>query len=502
MTAPTLRSTLWLIDRTRVADGRGTCQRMRALGFHLGPNGYGITMKGTKLPLMTGIGLHELFAPILEWCRDHDDVIVQALEAPLVEGETLLLVPREVIRASVKAAQQAYAKVVQLRGFAYLDDEDHKAVVREQNYLLEGLAWAWCLEVLPELLRRGRILEVEHDGTYVFGCTCELGNGIGTKDDHETRGCEGIGIMCRPDFLLETRTTKELEYHEFKSTGMDSITFRDKWEVMMQMFAATLDAERRHGKHVGSIYIHGLVKGKREGEYNPETGDKSGVYRQQSPFCYGFKKAANPPMEVEEWAAAFKYFDEVEQRNRTLGKAYKKTGLWELPDQWVGEGQSKGEVWAEFMPSAVRRKQLIVIGPLDRQTQMVEHFLQECEGEEGRVRDGLWALWECANQILTAATRKDAPAPSYWADVWPHADYQKLLDEVFPRSYECRRWGKRNRCQFEDPCLQREGWADPVGSGKFIERRPHHADELQQAIDRGLLLPEVGAAEDISWEND
>jgi hypothetical protein len=29
-----------------------------------------------------------------------------------------------------------------------------------------------------------------------------------------------------------------------------------------------------------------------------------------------------------------------------------------------------------------------------------------------------------------------------------------------------------------------------------VERRPHHAEELQQAIDRGLLLPEIGVAEE------
>jgi hypothetical protein len=58
----------------------------------------------------------------------------------------------------------------------------------------------------------------------------------------------------------------------------------------------------------------------------------------------------------------------------------------------------------------------------------------------------------------------------------------------------------RNRCVFEDPCLYREGWGDPIGSGRYIERRPHHKDELEQAIGRGLMLPDEGAGEDVDWE--
>lgn len=503
-----MSSPLWLIDRSRVVDGRGFCQRARALGYHLGANGYGIALKATKLPLMTGIATHDGFAPILEWCRDHDAEILAALQAPVpVDQQTgvedLQLVPDEVIRAAVKHAQATYWKVVEQRGFAYLaEDEAVQSVTREQNYLIEGLIWAWCLEVLPEVLRRGRILEVEHDDSYVIDCTCGLGDGIGTKDDHEARDCQGTALMCRPDFLLDTRVTHELEYHEFKTTSMDSITFRDKWEVMVQMFAATLDAERRHGRHVASIYVHGLVKGKREGEYNPDTGKRDGAYRQNSPFCYGYRKPANPPMEAEQWTAQYEYFDEYEQKTKRLGKAWRKTGVWEMDAALVPAGVSRGEFWAKWMPSEARRKQLVVLGPFSRQTQMVEHFVEECKGEEARWREGLWELYGCAEQLLRDAIEQgDRPdAVGYWSTVWPNPEYQALLDRTFPRSYECRRYGGRNRCQFEDPCLKREGWADPVGSGRYIERRPHHKDELEQAIARGLLLAEEGLAEDVEWE--
>lgn len=494
-------STLWLIDRSRIVDGRGFCRRARFHNYHLGPSGYGITLKATKLPLMTGIAGHDGLAPILIWCRDHDGQIRQGLSTPEGQGEGYLPVPLEVVRAATARATAAYWRTVDLRGFAYLrEDEEVKAVTREQCYLIEGLIWAWCLEVLPEILRRGRIVEVEQDDTYVFACTCGLGDGIGTQQDHEARDCDGLGLMCKPDFIVETRQTLELEYHEFKTTSMDGALFRDKWETAAQTFSATLDVERRLGKHVQSVYIHGLVKGKREGDYNPETGKRDGTIRQSSPFCYAYRKPANPPMEREEWKASYEYLDPVEGKVKRLGKAFKKAGVWELPDHAIPAEMSKAEYWVSWMPSEVRRKQLVLLGPFSRQTQMVDHFLAECQGEEAGVREGLWELYDAGQQLLTEAYPQGLQeadlAGVWWEVVWPDPRYHALLDKLFPRSYECRRYGMRNRCQFEDLCFEREGWADPLGSGKFIPRRPHHRMETEQMEARGLALPPEGAAEE------
>lgn len=499
---------IWLIDRSRVVDGRGTCQRARLNNYHLGPHGYGIAMKATKIPLMTGIGGHEGLAPILEWCRDHDDEIVQALNTQglVREGEIAIPVPFDIIRAGVKGAIEAYWKVVTARGFAYLnDDESVKDITREQCYLIEGLIWAWCIEVLPEILRRARIVEVEHDDVYVFGCTCGLGDGILGLGEHSARDCHGIGLMCKPDFLAVTRFTQELEYHEFKTTSLDSPVFRDKWEVQVQMFSATLDAERRHGKHVQSVYIHGLIKGRRQSAYNSETGKYDfGPPRQSSVFCYGYRKPGMPPMETEQWAALYEYTD-GEGKNRKLPKAFQKAGVWELPDGWIPAGVSKGEFWTQWIPPEARRKNLIVLGPFSRQSLMVDHFLQETQGEEGRWQEGLWQLYDQGTQILHATYGPELPEgldinAAWWEVVWPDPVYQGLLDRLFPRSYECRRYGMRNRCQFETLCFYHEGWADPIGSGKYIPRAPHHLPERAQLIDRGLLPPDEGLAEEIEQE--
>jgi hypothetical protein len=479
-------NSVWLTDRSRIMDGRGFCQMARFLGYHFGPTGYGIQLKGTRLPLMTGIAGHEGLAPILEWCRNHDPEILQALSTPLEANEILLPVPEQVIRDAVKGAQAKYYKAVEVRGFAYLaDDQSVQYLVREQNYLIEGLIWAWCLEVLPELLRRSKILEVEHDDTYICDCTCGLGDGILALADHEARECLGIGLMCRPDFISEQRITAELEYHEFKTTSVDSPMFRDKWETMIQMFAATLDAERRLGRPVSYIYIHALIKGRREGEWSAESGSKDGMVRQQSVFCYGYRKPAMPPMEAEEWRATYEYFDEFEGKKKRLGTKYKKTGIWELPG--VPEGMSPAEFWVKWIPAEARKKNLLLLGPFNRQEMLVPEFMEEVKGDEGHWREICWQLYE-KGQALTAAHGEDH-------NTWADPEFQSLLHRLVHRSYECRRYGLNHRCAFEDMCMKREGWADPLGSGKYIPRRPHHKDEEEAAIARGLLLPEEGAGD-------
>jgi len=251
-------------------------------------------------------------------------------------------------------------------------------------------------------------------------------------------------------------------------------------------FAATLDAERRLGRHVQSIYIHGLVKGKRGGEYNPGTGKYDGAIRQSSVFCYGYRKPANPPMEPEQWAATFEYYDPYEQKAKRLGKAFQKVGVWELPDHYLppdDPGMSKAEFWAKWIPSEARRKNLLVIGPFSRQTQMVEHFLEETLGEEERWQAGLWALYDLGQQILATYPWREGEdqVEVWWRVVWPDEGVQSLMNRLFPRSYECRRYGARSRCQFEEVCLGREGWGNPIGSGQFIDRRPHHRGEPGQA---------------------
>ena len=495
---PPLLSLLRYTDRSRIEDGRQFCPRARVINYHLGPDGYGIQKKGTRLPLMTGIGAHNGLAPVLAWCRD--TLTSQALvEQQLATGQAA---PDTVVREAIQAAQAEYWKTVEARGFAYLENEPGvREITTEQNYLIEGLIWSWVLEVLPEVLRRGQIIEVEVEGVYVIGCTCGLGDGILGEAEHVARGCEGVGLQNRPDFLVRTWVTQELEYNEFKTTGMPGPSFEDKWEVAIQTFSSILDAERRHNKHIQSFYIHGLIKGKREGEYNPVTKKRDGTIRQQSIFCYAYRKSAMPPMEPEEWRPSYEWVD-AEGKNRRLSKAFDKAPVWELPESYLMGTNiaSKAEFWVKWIDSSHRRKNLILVGPLSRNTAMVEGFLEETLAEEARWGEIVWKLYDRYMEVAQRIAHMEPASPMTvaevpWNWVWVHPDYQSLLNQLAPRSYACRRFGKRHACQNELLCFYREGWDDPLGKGLYIPRRPHHTPELDQAVARGLALPDEGVAE-------
>jgi hypothetical protein len=45
-------------------------------------------------------------------------------------------------------------------------------------------------------------------------------------------------------------------------------------------------------------------------------------------------------------------------------------------------------------------------------------------------------------------------------------------------------------------CFREAGWEDPIATGKFQPRLPHHAPETAQAIARGLLPDNAEELED------
>ena len=515
VSTPPVISRLTYSSRSQIEDGRSHCQRDRYLTYHAGPNGYGLVRKGQSIPLATGSMGHTAMAPIMRWCQDHDGEIQQALALPEAQGPgpSFLVVPREVIRAAIVEGQEEYDRAVVARGFAYAADEpETQYLIKEQKALIAGLVWAWTIEVLPEILRHSRILEVENDQALVYDCTCGLGAFVGTHTDHVERACEGKAFANKPDFITQNRTTEELGYHEFKTSGSDSPTFRDQWEIKMQMITATVDVELRHGKPVVEIWIHGLLKGRREQDYNAVTRRRdAGTYKQSSPACYGYVKPAVPPMEPADIRPGREWWDPFEQRMRAVGKNHQKTPMWEIPLP-VPEGWTQEEAWSEFMGAEARRKMLAIVGPLTRQDQMLQGFWEETKAEEDRWIGGLWDLHDLAQQLIAEAADTPGGVPEdYWRTVWADERFQRALNQWFPRSYACRRYGNRYKCQHENTCFYREGWDHPLaasvldqeGTGMFILRRPHHQQELDQAVARGLLPPDdeglIDDAEEPGW---
>lgn len=461
-------TTLWLTDRSRVDCGLDHCRRDRFLSYHFGPAGYGIAKRAQSIPLAGGISYHDGLGQVLSYVQQHDT-----------------LPPDAVVREACALSTAAYRKLIEARGLQNLvEGERLDQIIAEQEMLIQGLIWAFALTTLPWIHEQGRILEVEQEGLSVLGCSCGLGDRIGTLEEHEARDCQGIGFQFRPDFILEYRARPgTLSYWEFK--GASTGGYGEDWETKMQFATAARGVQDRLGLPITEAWVVELIKGRREGsEYDPATKSRSGPLIQNSSLCYWYRREGNPPMDQPDWQEAYEWQDET-GKNRRLGPAYKKAGLWTIVQDMpeiAQAGISIAEFAAKFIPRERLGRHVQVIGPLQVHPVIFAEIDQEILAEERRWQAICWELYD----TLTGEAGGD----------WTHPSYQAKLQELVPRNFSgCRRYGKRYECDKADLCHYREGWMDPIGSGNYVLRVPHHEPELTQMKARGLD-PQVGLSEE------
>lgn len=444
---PVQPTTLHMVDRSRLLQGWTHCMRARFLEYHGGPTGYGLRRKSESLPLATGGAV----------AKGLEGIITYRMSAPKNDREDAY---REVIKETI----DSYRKRCLARGYnpdeiAGEDAGEVKRVVDEQSALLYGLLWGWAKYKLEPILAEYDVVCVEQEEGQVRSCSCKLGDDVGTKEDHEARGCRGILIMTRPDLILHHRARKQLEYVEFKTLGQDSVKWRKKFENNVQLALGAVGAELRLGEKIEFASVHGLVKGWRYSPADPVTGEKGkGPRMQDSVFCYAYYRPGNPPFETDTWQLHYSYIDEDgARRNATPSKGYSKVPVY----QYVPI-----EEWCARLPQEEIEKIFIQVGPLGTPRNLVPALLRGIEGQEERIKEGLWALHDAREADDAAAV-------------------ERVLDQHFPQSFYCvNEYGYT--CQFYGLCHDGE---DPIASGKYETRRPHHSPELAQMRERGIPLP-------------
>jgi len=436
-------------NRSQYEDGEGHCKRSRYLQYHSGPTGYGIRLKAEAMPLATGTYIHEPISVMATHARQGslDD---------------------NAVREAIASARTNYHDVIEVRGLrGFENDPGQKLVVTEQTGIIEALSWVWAMNVLPWLLETYNIISVEIEEEYVADCTCGLGDGVGDFTQHTDRDCDGIGMQGRADLILEYKGSPgSYSYHELKTVAQTGERWETQWETKLQFAIGSIGAERRLGRPIAENWVHGLIKGRR---YKPKGWEHK---IQASHLIYPYCKLGNPPMTEDEWQPFWEWVDTT-GKNRRLGKGWSRRPVWDAAYP-VEAPMTQVEYWVKLLTPEQRGEALCLIGPLNRQDAIIEGFKDDVIGVERGWQNTLWELYEAA----------DALGPAYWSQ----PDFQKLLNRLVPRSWECRRYGYEHRCQFENVCLFHEGW-DRIfdDGGRYIPRRPHHDAELEQAIARGLL---------------
>lgn len=434
------------------------CPRARYLGNHFGPSGYGIQPVRQSIPLATGARVHDVFKPVLQWVVAHD-------EQP----------PRDLVMTAAAEALQGYRDAVRERGLTYWAQENperYQRMIQEQEHLIVGLPLLWILHQLPIHLREWRIILAEPREVSVYDCTCGLGDGIPPWDAHVTRGCEGIGLQTGPDFISQHRQSLSHRYDEFKTKGgYLTDAWAESFETRAQITLGTIGVEQKHGITIDQVFLHGLSKGRLT--KSGELGEF-----QDSRLTWAWRKPAVPPVSAEEWEYQYEWWEEDtvtgSPRKRRLGKGWERA--------WVGDYPGGLPAWIDQLPERIVAQTVRTIGPMLRNPMTKQAALEGWIAVERDIRHRLGIVY-------------DALAAADVAFDWSQPAIQTLLNELFPQSWECQRFGARYACSFKPICHRDPGWQDPFTIG-FQHRRPHHPFELAQAVGRGLI-----PADDV-WEGD
>jgi hypothetical protein len=467
--------TIWLTDRSRYEEGTDHCQRGRYLRYHAGPHGYGWDKKAQSMPAVTGGLVHGPLTAILGYLKEHDQIPTD----------------RWIYDEAISPALAQYEATVEKRGLASITDADELARrVAEQTTLLEGLIWCYVRGPLPQFHVEQRVILVEEEFVSVIGCTCGLGDLMGTAEDHDARQCDGIGWMTRGDCISQRRGAPDgtgYRYNEFKTTSGMTAGWEAQWTHRVQLVAGVLGAEHKLGAEIDEVWVPALMKGRNQREWDPYEGKASGPKFQASPLVYGGRRSANLPLYGEDWLPKWAnqyYFDEVTQKRKKIPKEYARTGIWELPaSYWEAGGcVSPSDYWTRWIGPEVLAEQFKLVGPIYRGEWRLPVFLRQLEGEELRHRGALAALYDVA-QVEGLG--------------WTGPKFQDALDLLYPQS-------RGGACEsfFGDVCPnlplcdRLPGWEHPEGMN-FIPRRPHHAPELAQAIERGLLPPDSAESDEV-----
>lgn len=427
-------------DRSRFLKGQQQC--MRARWFEYEFDGTGIRPKSQAIPLTSGSLVHGILAEVL------------------VGAKVLGMLPDPgFVRAAVHKHVGTYRRLCSARGFSETASADVKFVIDEQATLAEGLVWAFYRTLLPFLLETWEIVEVETEHEWVIGCDCGLGDGIAGAADHQGRGCSGVVLMIRPDFVLRHREHRHLASWDLKTTGYE-LDARE-YAQSPQMAQQCLGPEKDLGEPVRQYHVIGLQKGKRDYHTKAER-EAGGLKKQYSSLCYGNYKVADPPFDKEEkWDCGW-----------AVPRGYERVPIWECFFSQKPAGMSNSEFWVtQVMPQQAAAAALTMIGPFERPDWMVGSYLNQVFCDAKRAAE--------AREMLAAEPDRK----------------QEILDAYFPQSWDC--YPFRHECEFLTLCKGHAGAADsPLEAGAFVRRVPHHDAEKVALEGAGFTFAEEEAADD------
>ncbi len=492
MTTPTFPA-IWYTSGTPIGIGQRGCAFERWLSNHAGTHGTGWRRKAVAVPLATGKGVHqgiELVGKwILEWQGAHPNqrLIDVARQFP------------DVVAWAASEAAGRYAAGAVAKGLEITKtDLDAKPaidrLILEQQTLIEAQVWIYCLARLPVMLADYRLLDVEREETPVIDCSCGLGDWVGQVETHAARGCTGICMQGRADFLWEgvsAHVGGKIVYEEFKTKATPNYGWENAWEHAMQLVINMEAGSQRLGREISEAFVPVLYKGRRD---RFDRNDQSAPRVQQSPLVYGYFDPGNGMTRLPEWSAR-NYWKDDYGKGHYLPKTYARVGIWDdtvdtltgsNPNGVAFRGEaSRVERWVTgwILPSQYPEL-LKVLGPFPKPRARVPKAIQSVLTEERRWRDTVADLR--AAGVYTASDIGVYRFAQQLAETAGETDYverQMMAADVIARSWNCTKFDG-TPCAYKQVCHDD---LDITTSPEFEIRTPHHS------IEAAALRPYVEA---------
>lgn len=383
LASPPTASPLIVYDRSRtVTDWE--CPRRRFHQYESG--GRGLVPGGLALELYLGTAIHDGLAAIA----------IQWKEGGAADINLISSTAREQILSALQGS-----------GTGTQEEFEFAA---EQAALVEGILLGFYRQVWPSLLTRyPKILLVEQEMEFRH---------------------DGLVFMSKPDLVLED-LEGEAVYVEYKSTSSKKEEWVNSWNTAVQLHSTIRAIETTLGRKVGSVIVVGLYKGYQS------------YGKQNSPYCYCYRRAANPPFMEEDLLYEYK-------------AGYKRYPTWDL------KGGTRE--WVEGMPESLLGGQFLQSPPIFVKDHLVDTFFTQRGIRENQIA--------AAHRVLLDETL-------------PPDMRERLLNHAFPQNFsECTpSFGRA--CAYRILC--HGNVSDPLSSG-FQWRESHH--ELERELQAAALLPQ------------
>jgi len=299
--------------------------------------------------------------------------------------------------------------------------EEWKLLNDDQQDTARAMVIGFFLTIWPQWMKQYKPIAVEQEMTMALDVENypDL-NRLGDGTD------QTVTVMARPDLILEDKTTGDLWYPDFKTFSNYFDPKRWMWSLQQQL---TMEmAEKNLGRPLAGAWIQGLSKG---------SGRRGTIYHA---LVYGYRHPGAAG--VSEPTFGTKRRSGFERFNT---KEYPHGGV----EGWIRQLMKKDpELITKNFPQSQ---------PLFLQSHLMKELKQQIYERENKIHAlQHQAQFEIGNHI---ATEKDHMS------AFPLNITQ--CESIF------------GRCAYFDACHVNAIRQDPIGSGAFVPRVPHHALERE-----------------------